>query len=72
LVERPERKNHLEDLGVDGRIILRWTTRNEIRCIDWTNLDQDRHRSRELVDEVMKRLVLQHNMHGILDEFKNF
>jgi hypothetical protein len=39
LVERPEGKNHLEDLGVDGRIILKWTTRNEMREMDWTNLD---------------------------------
>jgi hypothetical protein len=58
LVERPERKNHLEDLGVDGRIILKWTTRNETRGTDWTNLDQDRDRRRELVDKVMKCLVL--------------
>jgi hypothetical protein len=27
LVGRPERKNHLEDPGVDGRIILRWVFR---------------------------------------------
>jgi hypothetical protein len=25
LVEKPEGKNYLEDLGVDGRIILNWT-----------------------------------------------
>jgi hypothetical protein len=24
LVGKPERKDHFEDLGVDGRIILRW------------------------------------------------
>jgi hypothetical protein len=24
LVGKPEEKNHLEDTGVDGRIILRW------------------------------------------------
>jgi len=39
LVERPEGKNHLEDLGVDGKIVLKWTTRNEMREMDWTNLD---------------------------------
>jgi hypothetical protein len=25
LVGRPERRNHLEDPGVNGRIILKWT-----------------------------------------------
>ena len=27
LVGKPKGKNHLEDPGVDGRIILRWTFR---------------------------------------------
>jgi hypothetical protein len=27
LVRKPERKNHLEDTGVDGRIMLRWVFR---------------------------------------------
>jgi hypothetical protein len=26
-VGKPEAKNHLEDPGIDGRIILRWTFR---------------------------------------------
>jgi len=39
LVERPEGKNYLEDLGVDGRIISKWTTRNEMRGMDWIGLD---------------------------------
>jgi hypothetical protein len=25
LVEKPERKNHLGELGVDGRLILEWS-----------------------------------------------
>jgi hypothetical protein len=28
LVGKPERKNHLGDPGIDGRIILRWIFRN--------------------------------------------
>jgi hypothetical protein len=58
LVERLEGKSHLENLGVDARIILKWTTRNEMRGTDWTNLDHDRDRRRVLVDEAMKLLVL--------------
>jgi hypothetical protein len=38
-----ERK-HLEDPGVDGRIILRWIFRKWEGGIDWIDLAQDRDR----------------------------
>jgi hypothetical protein len=34
LVGKPEGRNHLEDPGVDGRIILKWTFER------WHGLDQ--------------------------------
>jgi hypothetical protein len=34
----------LKDLGVDGRIILRWIFRKWDRGIDWIDLIQDRDR----------------------------
>jgi hypothetical protein len=30
LVGKPEGRNHLEDLGVDGRIILKWILKNRL------------------------------------------
>jgi len=38
-----ERK-HLEDPGVDGRIILRWIFRKWEGGMDWIDLAQDRDR----------------------------
>jgi len=34
---------HLEDPGVDGRIILRWVFRKWVGGMDWIDLGQDRH-----------------------------
>jgi hypothetical protein len=37
-------RNHLEDPGIDGRIILRWIFRKWLRGMDWIHLTQDEDR----------------------------
>jgi hypothetical protein len=37
-------RDHLEDQGVDGRIILRWKFMKWVGGMDWINLAQDRDR----------------------------
>jgi len=41
--------DHLEDPGVDVRVILKWIFRKWMRDMDWTDLAQDRDRWRALV-----------------------
>jgi hypothetical protein len=58
LVGKPEGGNHLEDPGVDGRIILKWTCeRLDGGGMDWINLAQNRDRWRDLVNAVMNLRV---------------
>ena len=33
---------HLEDLGVNGRIILKWSLKNVSEGLDWVNLSKDK------------------------------
>jgi hypothetical protein len=49
-------KDHLEDLGENGRIIK---TGSEIRCycIDWIHMAQDGNQRRAFVNTVLKLLV---------------
>jgi len=43
------------DLGVDGRIILRWIIRKwDVGDMDWIELAQDRDRWRALANAIMK------------------
>jgi hypothetical protein len=49
LVGKPEGRNHLEDPGVDGRIILKWIfERLGVGGVYWIDLAQDRDRWRLL------------------------
>jgi hypothetical protein len=45
---------HLEDPGIDGRIILKWILRNWVGVMDWINLAQYSGRWRTLVNAVLK------------------
>jgi hypothetical protein len=48
----------LEDPGIDGRIILKWTCERLDRGgMDWINLAQDRGRWRAVVNAVMNLRV---------------
>jgi hypothetical protein len=50
--------NHLEDPGVDGRIIIKWVFKKWDGGMDWIVLAQDRDRRRELVNVAMNLRVL--------------
>jgi hypothetical protein len=49
--------DHLEDTGVDGRIILKWIFERLGGGIDWIDLAQDRDRWRVFVNTVMNLRV---------------
>jgi len=52
-VGKPEGKNYLEDLGVEGRIILKWIFKNLDEGMDWIELALVRDRQRVLLNAVM-------------------
>jgi hypothetical protein len=49
--------DHLEDPGVDGRIILKWISERLDGSMDWIDLAQDRDRWRAVVNTVMNLRV---------------
>jgi hypothetical protein len=57
VVGKPEGKDHLEDPGVDGRIILRSIFRMRDGGMDWIDLAQDRDRWLAHVNAVMNLRV---------------
>jgi len=46
-------KDHLEDTGLYGRIILRWIVRKCVVGMDWISMAYDRNRWRALVNAVI-------------------
>jgi len=53
LVGRPEGCNHLEDLGIDGSMILKWLFKNWDGGMDWIGLAQKRGGWRAVVNAAM-------------------
>jgi photosystem II stability/assembly factor-like uncharacterized protein len=49
----PREGEHLGDLGVDGRIILKWIFKTWDGGMDWIELVQDKDRWRAVVSAVM-------------------
>jgi hypothetical protein len=51
--------DHLEDPGVDGRIILKWVfERLDKGCMDWIDQAQDRDRWWAVVNTVLNLRIL--------------
>jgi len=44
---------HLEDPRVDGKIVLKWSSKSGMGCMDWTDLAQNRNRWWDLANAVM-------------------
>jgi hypothetical protein len=50
-------RDHLEEPGVDGKIILRWIFRKWSESMDWIHMAQDWDRSRVVINAVMNLRV---------------
>ena len=51
-------RNHLEDLGLNGMVVLKWIFKMWDEGVDWIGLPQDTGRWRAILNAVMKRPVV--------------
>jgi hypothetical protein len=58
LVRKAERKDHLEDLGLGGEIMLEWILGKWCESVNWMHLTQDRDQWWAVVNTVMNLRVL--------------
>jgi hypothetical protein len=56
--EIPNEEDHLEDLGVDGRMGSKWILEDSLGGVEWIHLAQDRDHWRAVVNAVMDLQVL--------------
>jgi hypothetical protein len=59
LIGIPRRRDHLEDMGVDGKILLlkRMLREIEWEAVDWIHLPWDRYQWRALINTVLNLRV---------------
>jgi hypothetical protein len=55
--ENLRNRDHLEDTGIDGRIIFIWILKKWDEGMDWIELPQDRDRWQALVNVLMNLQV---------------
>jgi hypothetical protein len=57
LLGKLRKRDSLEDLGVDGRIILQWIFKKDNGDVEWFHVAQDRGKQLALVKAVIKLRV---------------
>jgi hypothetical protein len=53
IFSNPQKRDNFGDLGAEGRIILKWISREICDDVDWINLAEDTEMWRVLVNMVM-------------------
>ena len=61
--ENVRERDHLEELSIDERIILKWIFKLQDGRVEWMDLAQDRNKWRALVNTMMS--FVSHKMRGI-------
>jgi len=52
LLQNWKGRDHSEDLGIEGKIILEWIFRKQWEAVDWMHLTQDKDQWQGLVNMI--------------------